>query len=87
MRLLYALIAICVCIAWASPVQHAFEERMWPLAKTGPRDAYEFISLAYVDNEDDMPATAATRLDEHLDALSANGYAPITLVDAGGLIH
>ena len=87
MRLLYALIAICVCIAWASPVKHAFEKRMWPLAKTGPRDAYEFVSLAYVDNEDDTPATAATRLDEHLDALSANGYAPITLEDARGLIH
>jgi tetratricopeptide (TPR) repeat protein/peptidoglycan/xylan/chitin deacetylase (PgdA/CDA1 family) len=85
--LFYVLIAICLCLAWFSPVQRAFEKRMWPPAKSGPRDAYAFISLAYVDSKDDESAVSTSGLNAHLDALSANGYSPITLQDVRGLVH
>ncbi len=83
MGLLYFLIALCLSIAWFSPLQHAFAKRMWPPAPTGPRDSHEFTALAYTDGE----ASAIDSLDEHLDALSANGYSPVALSDALGLIN
>ncbi len=83
MKLLYTLIALCLGIAWFSPLQHAFAKRMWPPAAKGPRDSYEFVALAYADGE----ACPINAIDSHLDALSANGYSPITLRDALDLIH
>jgi len=83
MGLLYTLIALCLVIAWFSPVQHALAKRMWPPAEKGPSDSFEFVALAYADGEN-SPISA---LDSHLDALSANGFSPITLHDALGLLH
>ncbi len=83
MGLLYFLIALCFGIAWFSPLQHALAKRMWPPAPKGTRDSHEFVALAYADGAE----TAIASLDSHLDALSANGYSPITLRDALELLH
>ncbi len=88
MRLLYVLIGLCFCIAWFGPVRDALAKRMWPPAKVGPRNAHDFIALAYVADEashDDEISIA--QMDKHLDALVANGYSCITLRDAIGLIQ
>ncbi len=88
MKLLYTLIVLCLCIAWFAPVRDAFTRRMWPSIASGPREAYTFIALAYGEYEDQTRNVSPIQnIDQHLDALSANGYKPISLQDALSLIQ
>jgi len=83
---LYLLIAVCVCIAWAAPIRDMVTRRLWPRPDAGPRDAYSFIALAYT-----QPTRGASRdsssIYQHIDALAANGYVPITMTDVINLLH
>ncbi len=83
MASLYALIAVCLVIAWFSPIKHAVAGKLWPPLDKGPRDAYEFVALSYGDAESPIDRSMFVR---HIETLAANGYVPITMADAFGLI-
>jgi len=86
MGLIYTLIILCVIIAWFAPMSHSLAKRMWPTAKKGPADSYEFISIVYTDSTDGKSIDIA-QMDSQLDALRANGYSTISLNNALSLIH
>ncbi len=89
-RALYIVVGVCLCLAWAVPVRNIITRRLWPAPDPGPRDAYEFIALAYTQPPR-SPADGTTRrhppIHDHLDALVANGFVPVTLADVTRLLH
>jgi len=87
---LYVVVGVCLCLAWAAPVRNIISRRLWPSPYPGPRDAYEFIALAYTQPPQahmDKAPVRHTPVHEHIDALVANGYVPVTLSDVTRLLH
>lgn len=87
-KALSILITICFCVAWAGPVRDLINRRLWPRPDAGVRDAYAFIALAYTPSPAtaDIGNKASFQMDKHIDALTANGYVPVTLADVVDLL-
>lgn len=87
---LYVIVGVCLCLAWAAPVRDIISRRLWPAPDLGPRDAYSFTALAYTQapraHEDGVPVKHAP-IHDHIDALVANGFVPVTLKDVTSLLH
>lgn len=87
---LYVVVGICLCLAWAAPVRDIISRRIWPAPDAGPRDAYAFIALAYTEAPRahvDGTSVRHAPIHDHIDALAANGYVPVSLKDVTRLLH
>jgi tetratricopeptide (TPR) repeat protein len=85
---LYVVVALCFMVAWATPIRKMASRRMWEKPDAASRDAYGFIALAYTGSQAKPAPDAAddAQIHSHIDAMIANGYAPITLDDAAQLL-
>ncbi|MDZ4199982.1 MAG: polysaccharide deacetylase family protein, partial [Kiritimatiellia bacterium] len=84
---LYFLLAVCMMVAWWFPVQNAVR-RMMAVQRpyTGPRDAMEFVALAYEGISDHSSEVSPGQFREQIAALIKAGYVPITLRDVQALL-
>ncbi len=79
---LYFLLAICLAVAWWVPLRYALTRfLMFRPADAGPRDAHEFVALAYEGISTIPGEVTPERFRMQMAALQTAGYHPITLRD------
>jgi tetratricopeptide (TPR) repeat protein len=87
---LLVIVGACLCLAWAHPLKKLMTRRVWPTPSSVPRDSYSFIAIAYTQPSLSPAGSKNSHYSdiyEHLDALVANGYTPITLNDVNLLLR
>ncbi len=83
---LYFLLAICLGVAWWVPIRYALTRfLMFRPAAAGPRDAYEFVALAYEGISRNPGEVTPERFRAQVAALRNAGYHTITLSDITAL--
>lgn len=79
---LYFMLIICLIAAWWTPIRYAVTRVfMFRPTDVGPRDAYEFVALAYQGISANPGELTPERFRAQFEALRAAGYHPITLRD------
>lgn len=82
------LAALLLLLAWWFPVNLLITRLLWPRTKaTGPRDATAFVALGYEGVSTKETEVAPARFRDHIVALKAAGYVPITLRDVEDLMY
>lgn len=81
-----ALVMVFLFIAWHVPIAAFLQRAMGPRIPSPPRTSYTFAALAYgpVGGDNGIPLD---RIEEHIDALKAGGFFPISIQDAHDLLH
>lgn len=83
---LYFLLGICMLVAWGVPLRYAILRWLaFRPSNTGPRDAYEFVALAYEGISENPREVSPQRFKEQVAALRQAGYTAITLQDVKAL--
>jgi len=81
--ILYGIIVFSLLSAWLLPLGMRTIERLRPTATVSPRTEFAFTALAYSDADGGLTREVFTR---HLEALTANGFNPVTLEDVRQLV-
>jgi len=83
---LYFLLTVCLIVAWGVPLRYAVLRWMaYAPRAAGPRDAHEFVALAYEGVSEDPRDIGPDRFKEQVAALRQAGYRTITLQDVRAL--
>ena len=86
LRMIYCLIVALLLYAWGPTVKGLFSAVIWPTINSQEQDANEFLALVYDEESFPKGSRFATRLKEHILTLQSEGYTPLRLKDAEGLI-
>ncbi len=79
---LYFLLIICLAVAWWVPIRYTVTRwLMFRPAEAGPRDAHEFVALAYAGISRNPGEVTPEKFRAQVAALRAAGYHPVTLRD------
>lgn len=79
------LIVLCLLVAWYFPLKILVSYWVWPTVDRGVRDSSQFVALTYEGVSEKDKDVSPEQFQEHLDALIANGYNPITIAEVRDL--